>query len=646
MLQYKQGVDILSDLGGIHSMAEAQDLFSQKLNPEHLRRLKSITCEEALLKVANAIALCDPDMVFINTGSPEDCAAIRKMSLEKGEESELAMENHTIHFDLPEDQGRMVNQTFYIVNDDEGISSLAKKEPRETSHAYMRQYMRGIMRGKTLFVGFYSRGPVGAHSSIPAIEMSSSTYVLHSAELLYRNCFADFDKEVARRGEFFTNLHSEGSNRSEDIDKMRIYMDRSWQITYSTYCTYAGNTLMMKKGNHRFATDSALYKFPGRELSEHMFITGLKGPGGRLTFFAGAAPSGCGKTTTAMVGDNFVGDDLAQMWIAEDGSLRAVNPEIGIFGILKDVNEEGDPHLMKCLRQPGTEVIFSNVLIDEHKKPRWEGDGEPVPEWGNNYQGMWTKDMTDVPLSHPNSRCTLLAEAIANHDKALNADPKGVQVRVITYSGRDSNTMPPIWVASSMDAGVAIGASIVSKATATEVGATGVNRQPWANAPFVASPLAEYLQAQFDFYTSTAMTQKPIMAGLNYFLTHDARGGSGKGLLGEKRDVHVWLGWLELYAHGDVEAIATPIGMLPKYEDLKKLFRDKIDKDYPESLYTMQFSFYIDNIIARLDLQDAAWRKEEGASDRLFTVYAEQKAALLELKKNIGEVVKPQDLMK
>ena len=110
--------------------------------------------------------------------------------------------------------------------------------------------------------------------------------------------------------------------------------------------------------------------------------------------------------------------------------------------------------------------------------------------------------------------------------------------------------------------------------------------------------------------------------------------------------MHVWLGWLELYAHGDVEAIATPIGMLPKYEDLKKLFRDKIDKDYPESLYTMQFSFYIDNIIARLDLQDAAWRKEEGASDRLFTVYAEQKAALLELKKNIGEVVKPQDLMK
>ena len=642
MLQYKQGVDILSDLGGIDSIAKAQELFKQKLSPEHLRRLGRISCEEALLKVANAITLCDPDAVFINTGSEEDCAKIRKMSLEKGEESELAMAGHTIHFDLPEDQGRMINQTFYIVNEDEGISSLAKKEPRETSYAYMRDYMRGLMRGKTLFVGFYSRGPVGAHSSIPAIEMSSSTYVLHSAELLYRNCFADFDKEVTRRGEFFTNLHSEGSNRSEDIDKVRIYMDRSWQTTYSTYCTYAGNTLMMKKGNHRFATDSALYKFPGKELSEHMFITGLKGPGGRLTFFAGAAPSGCGKTTTAMVGDNFVGDDLAQMWIAEDGSLRAVNPEIGIFGILKDVNEEGDPHLMHCLREPGTEVIFSNVLVDEHKKPRWEGDGEEIPAWGNNYQGMWTKDMTDVPMSHPNSRCTLLAKAIANHDTARNADPAGVQVKVITYSGRDSNTMPPIWVAKNMDEGVAIGASIVSKATATEMGATGVNRQPWANAPFVAAPLAEYLQAQFDFYTNSAMMQKPIMAGLNYFLTHEARGSNGKGLLGEKRDVHVWLGWLELYAHGDVQAIATPIGMLPKYEDLKRLFKEKINKDYPESLYTMQFSLYIDNIIARIDLQEAAWRKEEGASGRLFKVYADQKAGLLALKKTVGETAKPQ----
>ena len=108
--------------------------------------------------------------------------------------------------------------------------------------------------------------------------------------------------------------------------------------------------------------------------------------------------------------------------------------------------------------------------------------------------------------------------------------------------------------------------------------------------------------------------------------------------------MHVWLGWLELYAHGDVQAIATPIGLIPKYADLKQLFTSKISKEYPESLYTMQFSLYIDNIIARIDLQEAAWRKEPGASARLFAIYEEQKAGLLALKAARGAIVKPQDL--
>jgi phosphoenolpyruvate carboxykinase (GTP) len=644
MLEFKKGVDILSAVGGIMTIGEARNLFEQQLDSEHLSRLALITNEEALLKVANAIAMCTPDRVYVHTGSEEDCATVGRMSLEKGEEKKLAMTGHTIHFDLPEDQGRMVDQTFYIYNEDEQVSSLAKKEPREKSHAYVREHMRGIMQGKTMFVGFYSRGPVGAKASIPAIEISSSTYVMHSAELLYRNCFADFDAEVARRGEFFTNVHSEGPNRSEDVPKARIYMDRSWQTTFSTFCTYAGNTLLMKKGNHRFASDCAMYKHHGEELSEHMFITGMTGPDGRKTYFAGAAPSGCGKTTTAMVGSDFVGDDLAQMWIEQDGTLRAVNPEIGIFGIIEDVNLEGDPYLMKCLRQPGAEVIFSNVLVDEHGNPRWTGDGDPLPEKGVNYQGQWTKEMTGVPVSHPNSRCTLKAEAVGNHNKAVNADPNGIVIKVITYSGRDANTMPPIWVAKTMDAGVAIGASIVSKATAAEIGASGVNRQPWANTPFVAGSMTDYLDAQLNFYGNEKMTRKPVMAGLNYFLTHEARGGSGKGLLGEKKDVHVWLGWLELYTHGDVQAIETPIGMIPKYEDLKKLFNEKINKEYPESLYTMQFSLYIDNVVARIDLQEAAWRKEQGASERLFAVYKEQKAGLLALKAAKGAIVKPQEL--
>jgi len=119
-----------------------------------------------------------------------------------------------------------------------------------------------------------------------------------------------------------------------------------------------------------------------------------------------------------------------------------------------------------------------------------------------------------------------------------------VVTRVITYSGRDSDTMPPVWVARTSDEGVVIGASIVSATTATEVGAKGeLKRSPWANAPFIPGALGDYMDAQFKFFGSDKIddSQRPIMAGLNYFLTHEARGGTGKALLGEKRDVKVWL---------------------------------------------------------------------------------------------------------
>ncbi len=650
MLQLKKGVDILADTGGMKTIQEAKAVIEQKLDAGNLAKLAPIKNEEALLKIANAIALCEPDDVFVDTGSEADSQWVREYSLRKGEEKKLAKERHTIHFDLPQEQARLVNQTFYIVNEGENLSALAKSTPRAEALEYVRANMRGIMKGKSMLIGFFCRGPAGADAAIPAIEMSSSGYVFHSAALLYRNCYDRFDAEVDRKGLFFTNVHSEGLNRPEDVPNARIFMDRSWLTTFSTYCTYAGNTLLLKKGNHRFSVDCATYLRPGEELSEHMFITGMTGPGGRKTFFAGAAPSGCGKTTTAMVGSDFIGDDLAQMWIAEDGTVRAVNPERGIFGIVEDVNLEGDPYLMDCLRGDGTEVIWSNVLVDDKGVPHWAGNGEPHPDHGINFQGEWQKGKKDakgneIPISHKNARCTLLCSAIKNHATEANADPAGVPVKVITYSGRDADTMPPVWAAKDNDQGVAIGASIVSAATATEIGASGVRRQPWANAPFIPGPLADYMDAQFKFYNNPKLTNegKPIMAGLNYFLTHADRGSDGKGLLGEKRDVKVWLGWLELFAHGDVQALETPIGYLPKYEDLKKLFAE-IDKEYPKSLYDMQFALHIDKIVARIDLQTEAYGKEENLPPQLFEVYAAQKAALAALKEKHGPIVQPDQL--
>jgi len=262
-----------------------------------------------------------------------------------------------------------------------------------------------------------------------------------------------------------------------------------------------------------------------------------------------------------MAGTHFVGDDLAQMWRHEDGTIRSINPECGIFGIVEDVNREGDPVLIACLRKPGTEVIWTNVLIDENGVPHWVGNGEEQPVKGFNFQGEWKQGMVDekgneIPISHPNARCTLSSEALSNYsEKAEDSD--GVETSIITYSGRDSDTMPPVWVAKNSDYGVVIGACLVSAATATEVGATGVKRAPWANAPFIPGALGHYMDAQFKFFghEKIAKDKKPVIAGLNYFLTDEARGGSSKKLIGEKRDVKVWLAWLERRFHNEVDAI-------------------------------------------------------------------------------------------
>ncbi len=640
-------MDLMNELGQVDTIEQAKAIFEQNMDEEHLSRILNIKNPQVLIRIANSIVLCNPRSIFVNTGSSEDLKFINNLSIEKGEESPLAMEGHTIHFDLAKEQGRIVDRTYYIANPEDLVSSLANRMDRPTALEQVKSNMKDIMKDMTMIIGFYMRGPVGSPVSNPALEITSSTYVSHSAELLYRNTYTDFDGEVEKLGHFFTNVHSEGLNRDEDLPNARVFMDRKFQTTFSFNCTYAGNTLLLKKGNHRFAVDKAVYENRGNELSEHMFITGIHGPNGRVTWVAGAAPSGCGKTTTAMAGNVFIGDDLAQMWIAGDGSIRSINPESGIFGIVEDVNLEGDPLLMKVLRKPGHEVIWSNVLIDENKVPHWIGNNEEHPDKGFNFQGEWFKGKTDsdnkkIPLSHPNTRCTLKSSSLDNYsDEAEN--PDGALTRVFTYSGRDADTMPPVWVAQNSDAGVVIGACIVSAATATEVGATGIKRAPWANAPFIPGALGDYMDAQFKFFGNDKIKKeyKPVMAGLNYFLTDKARGGDSSKLIGEKKDVKVWLSWLERYAHNEVEYIATPIGNLPKYEDLKSLFKDIINKDYTKELYTKQFSLYLDNILHRVELQKEAYAKEQNIPQTLFDILAQQKQGLLKLKNDHGSIVGP-----
>lgn len=200
-----------------------------------------------------------------------------------------------------------------------------------------------------------------------------------------------------------------------------------------------------------------------------------------------------------------------------------------------------DPMILKILRNEKTEIIFSNVLVDEKKKPHWVGSGEEPPQKGYNFQGQREEGKTDkngkpVPLSHPNARFTVQATALENYSNKME-DKAGVVTKVFTYSGRDSDTMPPVWVAKDPDYGVVIGASIVSAATATEIGATGVKRQPWANQPFIPGGLGDYMQEQFHFFNSNKIKHeyRPIMAVLNSSSPKEHAAVKGTSCLAKKK---------------------------------------------------------------------------------------------------------------
>jgi phosphoenolpyruvate carboxykinase (GTP) len=131
MFRKKEGIDIVSELGGIATYKAALKVFESKMDAEHFARIQRIKNTEVILKIANAIVLCGPDKVFVNTGSEADRQYIRELSIQKGEEAPLPMTDHTIHYDLKEEQGRIIDRTFYIANPNDLVSSLANKIYRE-----------------------------------------------------------------------------------------------------------------------------------------------------------------------------------------------------------------------------------------------------------------------------------------------------------------------------------------------------------------------------------------------------------------------------------------------------------------------------------------------------------------------------------
>ena len=624
-------------------MDNVNQLLKQKLTAENYDKLMALKNLKTHAFVADAIELTGPESVFVCTDSPDDIAYVREQVVKRGEEKPLNIKGHTYHFDGFNDQGRDREATKYLVPKKQTLSKALNQIEREQGLAEVRGLLKDSMKGRTMILRFLSLGPTGSVFCIPCAQITDSWYVAHSEDLLYRIAYEQFCR-IGADDNVFCFLHSAGKMNEDmisiDVENKRVYMDYTKDIIYSVNTQYGGNTMGLKKLALRLTIRKV-----DREgwLAEHMFISGVHGPGGRKTYLAGAFPSGCGKTSTAMLpGETIMGDDIAYFRNI-NGRFRAVNAEAGIFGIIQNVTPKNDPTICDVLNKPG-EVIFSNVLV-ANGKPYWLGMGIDTPKEGVNFSGKWTEGKKDargnvIPLAHKNARYTVALKALTNCDPMID-DPEGVELGGIMYGGRDAKASVPVqqgfdWVHGIVSYGV----SLETETTFAIIGKEGV---PEINLmsiqDFLAIPLGKYIQNNIEFVQG--IKKPPLVFGVNYFL----RDKEGQ-FVNTVRDKHVWVKWMELRVHNDVEAISAPTGLIPRYEDLVPLFSQVLDKQYPEDNYVRQFTIRVPENLAKVDRVERYLR--ENVSNNPQIVYDTLDATrrrLNEARDKHGDYFSPLDLL-
>jgi phosphoenolpyruvate carboxykinase (GTP) len=304
------------------------EVLQPKLSPTDLKKLSAISNPNVHEFIAKASDLCHAEQIFVCSDSVEDIAYVRKQAVASGEEKAiLTLRGHTVHFDGEFDQGRDRQNTRYLVPRGISLSKALNQMDRQEGLAEVRGFLKDSMKGRTMIVRFISLGPPQSVFTILGLQCTDSWYVAHSEDLLYRPGYQEF-VQCAARSDFLRVLHSSGKLNGDMVslepDKKRIYIDNMDNTIYSVNTQYAGNSVGFKKLAFRLAIRKASSE---GWLAEHMLLMGVFGPDNRKTYFAGAFPSACGKTSTAMLpGETILGDDIAYIRDV-DSVARAVNVE-------------------------------------------------------------------------------------------------------------------------------------------------------------------------------------------------------------------------------------------------------------------------------------------------------------------------------
>ncbi|HJW65991.1 MAG TPA: phosphoenolpyruvate carboxykinase (GTP) [Candidatus Bathyarchaeia archaeon] len=617
------------------------EVLRPKLSQMNFQKLDAMVNPNVHEFIAKASDLCHPEKIFICSDSADDINHVRQQAVGMCEEKAiLTMQGHTVHFDGEHDQGRDRQATKYLVPRGISLSKALNQVDRQEGLAEVRGLMKDAMMGRTMIVRFISLGPTDSVFTILGLQCTDSWYVAHSENLLYRPGYEQFLK-AGPKSDFLRVLHSAGKLNEDMVsvehEKKRIYIDNMDNTIYSVNTQYAGNSVGFKKLAFRLAIRKASYE---GWLAEHMLLMGVYGPGGRKTYFAGAFPSACGKTSTAMLpGETILGDDIA--YIRDiDSAARAVNVEAGIFGIIQDVNPRDDALIYKVLTSSG-EIIFSNVLVKDGK-PYWLGMGSESPKEGLNFSGAWYEGKKDeagneIPPAHKNARYAVSLKALENCDPELN-NPQGVELGGVMYGGRDTKAYVPVQQSFDWEHGIiAYGASLETETTFATVGEEGIPEiNMMSIQDFISIPLGQNIRNNLEF--GRKLKKAPVVFGVNYFL----RDKEGK-FVNTIQDKHVWIKWMELRVHGEVEAMRSPTGYLPKYEDLRRLFSRVLNKDYDLEDYVKQFTIRVPENLGKIERVQRFY--QENVSDtplELFGILYMQRGRLLQAKASFGDYISPE----
>ncbi len=515
--------------------------------------------------VGEMVKLTKPDKIVWIDGSEEEKERLTKEAFATGELIELNQEKLpgcVLHRTAENDVARVEQLTFICTKDQKDAGPTNNWMKSSEAYAKLEKLFDGSMKGRTMYVIPYLMGTPGSPFAKVGLELTDSIYVVLNMRIMTRMGKVAME-HLGDSDDFNRGLHSKG-----DLNPERRYICHFPEdnTIWSFGSGYGGNVLLGKK-----CLALRIASYLGRKegwMAEHMLIVGIQDPKGKISYIAGAFPSACGKTNLAMLippkelkGYKVwtVGDDIAWLRIGEDGRLWAINPEAGFFGVAPGTSEKSNPNALATVQK---NTIFTNVVLTPEKTVWWEGMGVEPPAEGIDWKGNPWAPETGKKGAHPNSRFTAPARQCPSISPEWE-NPKGVPISAIIFGGRRAKVAPLVYESFDWQHGVFVGATMASETTAAATGAVGVvRRDPMAMLPFCGYNMADYFQHWLDM--GKKIPNPPKIFNVNWFRTDEGGHFIWPGF-GDNLRV---LNWIIDRCQEEIEATESPIGYLPKMDDI------------------------------------------------------------------------------